>query len=195
MGVRVLVGCETSGVVRRAFADVGIEAWSCDLLASEDNDPRHIVGDVREVVTGGGPWDLGIFHPPCTDLASSGARWMAEKGEEVIEESVDLLRWLLAYQRVVPRVCIENPIGVASTRMCLPSQIVQPWWFGHGETKATCLWLRNLPVLRATKVVAGRADNVHFMGQTADRWRKRSRTFEGLGHAMATQWGGLLLEK
>lgn len=191
MSVRVLVGCETSGVVRRAFAQRGIQAWSCDLLASEDDSSQHIIGDVRHVVSQCGPWDLLIVHPPCTRLAVSGARWMAGREQE-IAAGLDLVRWLLAYQRVVGRVCLENPVGLIGSRICESTQIIQPWMFGHGEVKKTCLWLRNLPKLRHTKYVSGRLERVAYMGQSTDRWQKRSRTYTGIAEAMAQQWGDLL---
>lgn len=190
---RVLVGCEFSGTVRQAFEDCGHEAWSCDLLEAEDGGGahgRHVVGDVREVVRGGG-WDLMVCHPPCTRLAASGAAWMA--GREVeIEEALDFVRWLMAYQRHVPRVCLENPVGLISSRVREPDQIIQPWQFGHGETKATCLWFRNLPQLRYTKLVAGREQRLYNLPPGPDRWRERSRTYQGIAQAMANQWGKLI---
>jgi hypothetical protein len=186
---RVLVGCETSGVVRRAFAEVGVDSYSCDLLPAEDGETeRHIVADVRRVVAEQGPWDLLIVHPPCTRLASSGARWMAGRQAE-IEEALDLVRWLLVYQRAVGRVCLENPVGLIGTRVRPADQIIQPWMFGHGEVKATCLWLRRLPKLRATQVVRGRRERVWRMSPGPERWRERSRTYAGIGRAMAEQWG------
>lgn len=191
---RVLVGCEFSGTVRRAFESLGHEAWSCDLLEAEDGGGRfgrHIVGDVVQVVRERGGWDLAIFHPPCTRLAASGARWMAGRQDE-IEEALDLVRWLMAYQRHVPKVCIENPIGVISTRVREPDQIIQPWQFGHGETKATCLWLRCLPELRYTRKVAGREQRLYNLAPGANRWAERSRTFQGVAEAMAQQWGKLI---
>ncbi len=188
---RMLVGCETSGVVRRAFAAQGIEAWSCDLLPSEDGDPRHVVGDVRHVVAENGPWDLLIGHPPCTSLARSGARWWPGREAEQ-RDALNLVRWLLVFQRHVMRVCVENPIGLVGTRIRPAEQIIQPWHHGHGETKATCLWLRQLPLLRKSAVVTGREARVHRMGPSADRWRLRSRTYEGVAAAMARQWAPLL---
>lgn len=194
MGGRVLVGCELSGVVRRAFERAGCEAWSCDLEVSEDGGGewgRHIVGDVRQAVAGEGPWDLMVCHPPCQRLAVSGARWMAGREDE-IEEALELVRWLLIDQQHVPRVCLENPVGLISTRVRKPDQIIQPWQFGHGECKKTCLWFRNLPELRYTKKVPGRLERVAYMPKSKDRARLRSRTYEGIAAAMASQWGPLL---
>jgi hypothetical protein len=195
MGVaRVLVGCETSGVVRRAFAARGVECWSCDLLGAEDGDARHLVLDVRVAVAEFGPWDLLIAHPPCTALARSGARWWPGREEESAR-ALDLVRWLLVYQRHVARVCVENPVGMVSTRVGPPAQVIQPWQHGHGETKATCLWLRNLPLLRKTKIVAGREPRLANLPPGPERWRERSRTYEGVAEAMANQWTPLLKGK
>lgn len=193
MGGRVLVGCELSGVVRRAFRAVGVEAWSCDLEPAEDGAEHHLQMDVRLAVTEHGPWALGIFHPPCTYLAASSRGYMhlPWRQREAVK-ALDLVRWLLAYQRVIPRVCVENPIGIISTRVAEPAQIIQPWQFGHGETKATCLWLRNLPELRYTDKVAGREQRLARLGQSKGRARIRSRTFEGVGAAMAAQWGPMV---
>lgn len=191
---RVLVACEFSGVVRRAFEARGHECWSCDLLEAEDGGGeygRHYVGDVRGVVEGEGPWDLMVAHPPCTRLASSGAAWMAGREAE-IEEALDFVRWLLVYQKGAHRICVENPIGLISTRVAEPSQIIQPWQFGHGETKATCLWLRRLPQLRYTKLVPGRDNRIHMEPPGPDRWKARSRTYPGIAKAMAEQWGSLI---
>lgn len=181
--MRVLVGCEFSGVVRRAFRDRGHEAWSCDLLPAEDDGP-HIRGDVLEVLDWG--WDLAIFHPPCTHLAVSGARWFKDKADEQ-REALAFVRALL--DAPIPRIALENPVSIISSRIRKPDQVVQPWMFGHGETKATCLWLRNLPPLRPTDVVAGREARVHRMPPGPDRWKERSRTYAGIADAMADQWG------
>lgn len=181
--MRVLVACEFSGVVREAFRSKGHEAVSCDLLPSEQEGP-HIKGDVREHLTGG--WDLLIAHPPCQYLAVSGARWFAARRKEQ-EQALEFVRLLLAAP--IQRIALENPISVISSRIRKPDQIVQPWWFGHGETKATCLWLKGLAPLRATAVVEGRVPRVHFEPPSADRWRNRSRTYSGIAAAMADQWG------
>lgn len=199
---RVLVACEFSGTVRDAFLSRGYDAWSCDLLADEHGSNRHIRGDVRDVLGYG--WDLLIVaHPPCTRLCLSGLRWLHTPpvGRTADEMWADLDAGAALFSDLwnapIERVCVENPkmhrhgkARIANYRE--PAQFVQPWWFGHGETKATGLWLKNLPSLVATNVVDGRAARVHRMPQTADRWRERSRTFFGIAEAMADQWGPLL---
>ena len=191
--MRVLIGCEFSGVVRRAFAALGHDAWSCDLLPAEDHSNKHIVGDVRDVLHDG--WDLlAVFHPPCTRLCNSGVRWLAERNLwDDLDRAADLFGAL--WNAPIPRRAIENPImhrhakeRIAGYRE--PAQIIQPWMFGHGETKATCLWLHGLSPLRPTNVVEGRTARVHRLPPSAHRWRERSRTFDGIAHAMAAQWGG-----
>ena len=183
---RVLVGCEFSGVVRRAFRKRGHDAWSCDLLPAEDGSPYHIQGDLLKIL--GDEWQLAIFHPPCTYLASSGARWFKGR-EQQQEQALDFVRLLLAAN--IPSIVLENPIGVISTQIRKPDQIVQPWWFGHGETKATCLWLKNLPPLSATNIVDGREQRIHKLPPSKDRGRLRSITYTGIAEAMADQWGSL----
>ena len=183
--MRVLVACEFSGAVRTAFAVAGHDAMSCDLLPSE-TPGSHYQGDVRDVLHMG--WDLMVAHPPCTHLAVSGARWFKDKQREQAE-ALDFVRTLMAAP--VPRIAIENPISIISSRIRKPDQIVQPWQFGHGETKATCLWLKNLPPLVPTNVVEGREAKVHRMPPGPDRWKERSRTYSGIAQAMAAQWGGL----
>lgn len=185
--MRVLVACEFSGVVREAFAARGHDAWSCDLLPSEIPG-QHIVGDVRMVLDNDPPWDLMIAHPPCTHLAVSGARWFASKRAEQ-ESALRFVADLLAAP--IPMIALENPVSIISSRIRKPDQIIQPWQFGHGETKATCLWLKNLPPLVPTVIVQGREARVHRMPPGPDRWRERSRTYWGVAHAMASQWGGL----
>lgn len=182
--MRVLVACEFSGTVRRAFRHRGHEAWSCDLLASEDNSEFHYQGDVLSLLGKG--WDLMVCHPPCTHLAVSGARWFKEKVEEQ-EEALEFVRRLLAAP--IEKIALENPISIISSRMRKPEQIIQPWMFGHGETKATCLWLKNLPRLIPTNIVEGREARIHKMCPGPDRWKERSRTFDGIAKAMAEQWG------
>lgn len=145
---RVLVACEFSGIVRDAFIAAGHDAVSCDLLPSERPGP-HVVGDVRPLLRE--PWDLVIAHPPCTDLAVSGARWFATKGDERINTALDMVRACMDAN--APRVAVENPVSIISSRIRKPDQVVQPWWFGHAETKATCLWLRSLPLLQPTDIV------------------------------------------
>lgn len=185
--MRVLIGCEMSGVVRRAFRALGHDAWSCDLLPAEDGDPHHLQEDVR-VVVAARHWDLAIFHPPCTHLCSSGARWWAGKTTEQAE-ALAFVEWLL--NAPVPRIAIENPIGIISKAIRPPDQILQPHHHGHGETKATCLWLKNLPPLMATHLVPGRVPRVHRLSPSPERWKERSRTYAGIGAAMASQWGRL----
>lgn len=184
--MRVLIGCEESGVVRRAFRDAGHDAWSCDLLPSADNSKYHYqmnVFDIAETER----WDLGIFHPPCTDLAVSGARWFKAKGPERIHEALVFVGALM--DLAIPRVAIENPISIISSRIRKPDQIIQPWMFGHGEVKATCLWLRGLPPLVPTDIAKGRVARVHRMPPGPERAKIRSRTLPGIARAMAEQWG------
>lgn len=183
---RVLVGCEYSGVVRDAFADRGCDAWSCDLLPSE-SPGQHYQGDVRDILNDG--WDLAIFHPPCTHLAVSGARWFKDKVREQAE-ALDFVRLLLTTP--IPRIALENPISVISSKIRKPDQIIQPWQHGHGETKATCLWLKNLPRLNPSDIVEGREQRIWKMPPSADRSKLRSATYPGIAQAMADQWSGLL---
>ena len=188
--LRVLVGCEFSGVVRDAFRRRGHYAYSCDLLQSKDGSPFHYQRDVLSMIEAD-TWNLAIFHPPCTRLTVAGARWF--KGRE--KEQAEAIAFAEAlWNAPIPRIALENPIGVLSTRSTLgkPTQIIQPWQFGHGETKATCLWLKNLPPLVPTNIVEGREARVHRMPPGPNRWRERSRTFEGIADAMAAQWGGQL---
>jgi site-specific DNA-cytosine methylase len=188
--VRVLVACEFSGVVRDAFAARGHDAWSYDLLPSE-RPGNHVQGHVRLAFEGSAAgfsprWDLMIAHPPCTYLAVSGARWF--KGRERQQaEALAFVEMLLAAP--VPRIALENPVSIISTRIRKPDQIVQPYMFGHGETKATCLWLHGLPRLTPTNIVEGRAGRVHRESPGPDRWKNRSRTYLGIAQAMAEQWG------
>lgn len=183
--MKVLIACEFSGTVRDAFAALGHDAWSCDLLPTE-KPGKHIQGDVLSVLEDG--WDLMIAHPPCTHLAVSGARWFKYKQAEQ-EEAIAFVRALMAAP--IKRRAIENPISIISSRIRKPDQIIQPWQFGHGETKATCLWLDNLPRLQPTNIVAGRIARVHMMPPIDDRWKERSRTYPGIAAAMAQQWGSL----
>lgn len=186
--MKVLVACEFSGVVREAFSRLGHDAWSCDLLPS-DIPGKHRIEDVSQIINEG--WDLMIAHPPCTHLAVSGARWFKEKEQEQ--------RFALAFVRVllgakyIDKICLENPISIISSNIRKPDQIIQPWQFGHGETKATCLWLKNLPKLTHTHththIVEGREARVHMMPPGPNRWRERSRTYQGIADAMAEQWG------
>lgn len=181
--MRVLVACEYSGRVRDAFRALGHDAMSCDLLPTEAVGPHH-QGDVTELLHMG--WDLMIAHPPCTHLAVSGSRWFKDKVKEQAEALVFVQTLMDA---PIPRIAIENPISVISSRIRKPDQIIQPWQFGHGETKATCLWLKGLPKLTPTNVVEGREARVHRMPPGPDRWKERSRTYSGVAEAMAAQWG------
>jgi hypothetical protein len=181
--MRVLVACEFSGIVRDAFIAAGHDAVSCDLLPSETPGP-HYQGDLRDVLDVG--YDLMIAHPPCTHLAVSGARWFAEKREEQAE-ALAFVQLLL--DAPIPRIALENPVSIISSRIRKPDQIIQPWMFGHGETKATCLWLKGLPKLVPTDIVDGRQPRVHFASPGPDRWKERSRTLPGIAAAMADQWG------
>jgi site-specific DNA-cytosine methylase len=189
---RVLIACEFSGVVRRAFRALGHDAWSCDLLPAEDGGPGHYTGDVLTLIDRVPQFDMMIAHPPCTHLAVSGARWFKEKRQEQ-EDALDFVKSLM--WRSIPHVAIENPISIISSRIRKPDQIVQPWQFGHGETKATCLWLKNLPKLTPTNIVEGREARVHRMPPGPDRWKERSRTFEGIAQAMAEQWGAYVEQR
>jgi hypothetical protein len=186
--MRVLIACEFSGVVRDAFRRRGHDAWSCDLLPAEDGSPFHYQEDARVSMWQRGQFDLMICHPPCTHLAVSGARWFKEKQAEQAE-ALEFVRDLLAAP--FDRIALENPISIISSRIRKPDQIIQPWQFGHGEVKATCLWLKNLPKLVPTNIVEGRHARVHLMPPGPDRWKERSRTMTGIAEAMADQWGGL----
>ena len=184
--MRVLVACEYSGRVREAFRNLGHDAWSCDLLPSEDNSPFHLQQDVIPLLKQ--EWDLMIAHPPCTHLAVSGARWFKEKQKEQ-KEALDFVTLLL--NAPINKIALENPISIISTHIRKPDQIIQPWMFGHGETKATCLWLKNLPKLFPTNEVNGREARVHKLPPSPTRWKERSRTYQGVAEAMANQWGSV----
>jgi len=181
--MRVLVACEFSGVVRDAFAARGHDAWSCDLEPSEAPG-QHYQGDARDFLEAG--WDLVVGHPPCTFIARSGARWWPTKQDE----QAHALGFVIQLMRApVERIALENPIGVLSSAWRKPDQIIQPWQFGHGEVKATCLWLRGLPKLTPTEIVEGRDPKVHYAAPGPERWKERSRTLPGIAAAMAAQWG------
>jgi site-specific DNA-cytosine methylase len=185
---KVLVACEYSGRVRNAFAARGWDAWSCDLLPSE-TPGNHYQGDIADMLKQ--DWDMLIAHPPCTHLAVSGARHFASKqASGVQQEALAFVQMLLDAD--VKYIALENPVSIISTRIRKPSQVIQPWQFGHGETKATCLWLKNLPKLAPTNIVAGRADRIHKMPPGPNRWKERSRTYEGIAQAMADQWGAFI---
>jgi site-specific DNA-cytosine methylase len=184
--VKVLVACEYSGTVRDAFIARGHDAISCDLLPTDVPGP-HIKGDIRDVDLS--EFDLMVAHPPCTHLAVSGARWFKDKVNEQAE-ALQFVRWLLAVP--IGRVAIENPVSVISSRIRKPDQIIQPWQFGHEEQKTTCLWLKNLPPLRYTKVMSVREQRVWKLPPSADRWKLRSKTYVGIAAAMAEQWGSVM---
>jgi hypothetical protein len=197
--MRVLVACEFSGVVREAFRSRGHFVVSCDLLPAEDDGP-HIQGDAREVLGHG--WDLLIAHPPCTYLANSGVKWLYKGGKleggEDPERRAKARDAALFFKQMlnapIPRIAVENPIMHGMGRELIeadPAQIIQPWQFGHGEIKATCLWLKNLPKLVPTNIVDGRHARVHLASPGPDRWKERSRTLKGIADAMADQWGSL----
>jgi hypothetical protein len=181
--MKVLIACEFSGIVREAFRAKGHDAWSCDYEPTEIPG-QHIEWDVVEYLER--DWDLMLAFPPCTHLAVSGARWFKDKRKEQEEASRFFLTLVGA---PVAKICIENPIGVMSTIYRKPDQIIQPWQFGHGETKATCLWLKNLPKLQPTHIVEGCVARVHREPPGPERWKNRSRTYQGIADAMAEQWG------
>jgi site-specific DNA-cytosine methylase len=188
--MRVLVGCEFSGVVRRAFEKRGHEAWSCDLLEAEDNARNHFVGDVLDVINKN-EFDLIILHPPCTALAVSGNRWygkgMPRNKERRKAQAWTQFLWQEAKSRC-ERVALENPVGVLNGVIGDATQYIQPWQYGHGETKKTGLWLHNLPPLTPTNEVDGREQKVWKCPPSVDRWKIRSRTYQGIAEAMAEQW-------
>lgn len=198
--MRVLVACEFSGTVRRAFASRGHDAWSCDLLPAEDRSNRHIVGDARDLLHDG--WDmLMVAHPPCTRLCNSGVRWLSvpPAGRTSAEMWADLDEGAALFSAFwnapIDRIAVENPVMHRHAKSRIvnyrePAQSIQPWQFGHGETKRTCLWLKNLAPLRPTNIVDGRTPRVHHMSPGPDRWRERSRFFSSIAEAMADQWGG-----
>jgi hypothetical protein len=180
--MRILIACEYSGTVRDAFINAGHDAVSCDLLPTEVPGP-HYQGDVTDILNDG--FDMMVAHPPCTHLAVSGARWFKDKVEQQ-REALDFVRLLM--NAPIPRIAIENPVSIISSRIRKPDQVIQPWQFGHGETKATCLWLKGLPKLVPTNVVEGREQRIHKMPPSPDRWKLRSTTYKGIAAAMAQQW-------
>ncbi len=199
--MRVLVACEFSGTVRDAFLERGHDAWSCDLLPGDPPSNRHIIGDARAILNDG--WDMLIVaHPPCTRLCNSGVRWLVQPppgrtlGEmwADLEEGADLFSTF--WNAPIPHICVENPVMHGHAKKLIrnyqePAQSVQPWQFGHGETKRTCFWLKNLPKLRPTDVVEGREARIHRMPPSPTRWKERSRFYPGIAAAMADQWGDL----
>ena len=198
--MRVLIACEYSGVVRDAFIAAGHDAMSCDLLPSDAPGP-HYQGDVLDVLRDG--WDLMIAHPPCTYLSVSGMHWTRRglRDPQLTEDALDFVRLLLAAQ--IPRIAVENPVSVISTRVRRPDQVIQPWQYGHDASKTTCLWLKNLPALQPTQIVEPRIVNgrkrwanqtdggQNRLSPSPDRWKRRSATYAGIGGAMAAQWGCL----
>jgi len=185
--MKVLIACEYSGIVRDAFIRMGHDAWSCDLLPSDSIGP-HIHGDAVKAAYYD-DWDLMIAHPPCTDLAVSGARWFKEKRERGDQQrSIEFFMSLA--NAPIDKIAIENPVGIMSSHFRKPDQYIQPWEYGHGETKKTCLWLKNLPPLVPTNIVEGREARIHKMPPSADRGKLRSMTYQGWADAMADQWGG-----
>jgi site-specific DNA-cytosine methylase len=183
--MRVLVACEFSGVVRDAFILAGQDAMSCDLMPSETPGP-HYQGDVFDVIHG--QWDLMIAHPPCTHLSVSGARHFTDKKQDG-RQAAAISFFMRILKSDIPMIAVENPVCIMSSVYRKPDQIIQPWQFGHGETKATCLWLKNLPLLTPTNIVTGREAKVHRLPQSFDRAKIRSRTYAGVARAMAEQWG------
>lgn len=182
---KVLVACEYSGTVRDAFIAMGHDAMSCDLLPTDAEGP-HYQGNVFDVINDG--WDIMIAHQPCTHLAVSGARhFAAKKASGVQDEALAFVQALM--DAPINQIAIENPISIISSRIRKPDQIIQPWQFGHGETKSTCLWLKNLPNLMPTDIVDGRSDRIHKMPPSPLRWKLRSTTYKGIAKAMAQQWG------
>jgi len=181
--MKLLVACEFSGIVREAFAKRGHDAWSCDRLPTEIPG-KHIQGDARLQLKK--PWDLLIAFVPCTRLCVSGAKWFYKYMDEQEQAAGFFLRFANA---PIEKICIENPVGIMSSWWRKPDQIIQPWQFGHGEIKKTCLWYKNLPLLVPTNIVAGREARVHREPPSPNRWKNRSRTFQGIANAMAEQWG------
>jgi hypothetical protein len=196
--MKILVGCEESQAVTIELRKLGHEAFSCDILPCSGGRPEwHLKTDVFEAINLK-QWDMGIFFPTCTYLTVSANKWYKDQpkrksgtlvGSErrkAREEAIEFFMKL--YNCKIPKVAIENPIGVMSSRFRKPNQVLQPWMFGHGETKATCLWFRNLPELKPTDMVDGRVQRLHLLPKTADRATLRSKTYPGIAKAMATQW-------
>lgn len=199
--MKVLIACEFSGTVRRAFRERGHEAWSCDLLPADDASEYHIQGDAIEAATRIHGWDLMIGHPPCTYLSVSGMHWTARglRDPQLTEDALDFVCRLM--NAPIPRIAVENPVNIISSRIRKPNQIVQPWMFGDDASKATCLWLKNLRPLVPTQIVEPRIINgkkrwgnqtdsgQNKLAPSADRWKIRSKTYNGIAKAMADQWG------
>ena len=184
--MKVLIACEFSGIVRDAFAKLGHDVLSCDLLPTE-KPGNHYQGDVREILNE--KWDLMIAHPPCTYLCNSGVRWLYSQKDRWLKMEDASKFFMLLYTANIPKICIENPIPHRHANLPPYTQIIQPYMFGHGETKSTCLWLKNLPLLTPTNEVKGRKPRVHYESPGIDRWKNRSRTYTGIATAMVEQWG------
>jgi site-specific DNA-cytosine methylase len=183
--MKILIACEFSGRVRDAFARMGHDATSCDMLPT-DEPGKHYQGDVTDILGDG--WDMMVAFPPCTHLAVSGARWFKEKRADGRQQAaLDFVRLLM--DAPINKIVIENPVSIISSHIRKPDQTIQPWQFGHGETKRTCLWLKNLQKLTPTDIVEGREQRIWKLPPSADRWKLRSKTFEGIASAMANQWG------
>lgn len=182
--MKILVACEFSGVVTEAFKKKGHSVFSCDLEPTEGDPTTHIRKNVIDILNDG--WDMMLAFPPCTHLAVSGARWFKDKKEEQKEAIAFFLKLVNA---PIDKICIENPVGIMSTNYRKPDQIIQPWQYGHGETKKTCLWLKNLPLLEPSNIVAGREPRIHYMSPGKNRSKDRSRFYPGIASAMAEQWG------
>jgi hypothetical protein len=191
--LKVLVACEESQRVTVEFRKLGIEAYSCDIQECSGGHPEwHLMQDVREIICQ--KWDMIVAFPPCTNLSSSGARWWKEKKSDGRQQrSIDFFMFIANSK--CKRIAIENPVGIMSTFWRKPDQIIQPWQYGIGELKTTCLWLKNLPLLKPTNIVNGRLQLVWKMSPSKDRGKKRSKTYIGIAKAMALQWGSLLVEK
>lgn len=185
--MKILVACEYSGAVRDAFIRVGHDAMSCDLLPTESDGP-HYQGSLFDVIDY--PWDLMIAHPPCTHLSVSCSRhFEAKRMDGRQQAAVAFFMQIVRRSAHIPMTAIENPVCIMSSLYRKPDQIIQPWQFGHGETKATCLWLKGLPLLVPTDIVEGRESRIHRMPPSPDRWKERSKTYTGIAEAMARQWG------
>lgn len=195
----ILIACERSGKVRNAFRQLGHNAWSCDIEPADDGSKYHIQRDALSVILGhkwasAHGWDALIAFPPCTHLSSSGARWFPQKRADGRQQrAIDFFMALI--NAPIRHIAVENPVGIMSTVHRKPCQIIQPWQFGHGETKATCLWLKNLPKLQPTEIVDGREQRIWKMGPSADRAKKRSETYDGIARAMAAQWDKAIKRK
>lgn len=184
--MKVLIACEYSGVFRDAFIAEGHDAMSCDLLPTESPGP-HCQGDLFDVIDY--PWDLAIFHPECTHLAVSGSRhFEAKRMDGRQQAAVSFFMRIVRRSEHIPMTAIENPVCIMSSMYRKPDQIIQPWQFGHGETKATCLWLKGLKPLVPTDIVEGREARIHRMPPSPDRWKERSRSYTGIAKAAAEQW-------